>query len=422
MSIPASQKGLRLTQALHSRAFTWFWLGQTASTLGDGAFTTALAVTIYRLTGSSLVMGLFLMAQIIPELMFTLFGGVAADRLPRRLVLLCADSGRSLTVLSIAALAWLHLLQVWHLFALAVLFGLCRSFFGPAYRAVTPDLVIKEHISSANALTQLSVQSGNFLGPLLGAGFIALAGGTTSLAFGFDGLTFLISVCSLLAIRALPRPEPEQTITRTSGPRGIITDIRDGFRTILDSTWLLWSMIAATFGMVAYTGAMAVALPRLVFAVYGNGAWLLAAITASAGIGSIAGALFVGQVRLHRRGMIAFLAYVLSGVALIAFSLPFPPGMAVSITLPAAFGVGFGMSTMYMIWANLLYELVPNEKLGRVASVDLLGSLGLLPISYVLAGWLSDSFGPAAVFLIGGTLMVILNSLPLFLREIRDLE
>lgn len=75
-----------------------------------------------------------------------------------------------------------------------------------------------------------------------------------------------------------------------------------------------------------------------------------------------------------------------------------------------------------MIWANLLYELVPNEKLGRVASVDLLGSLGLLPISYVLAGWLSDSFGPAAVFLTSGLLMVILNSLPLFLRGIREVE
>jgi MFS family permease len=422
LSTRTSQKGLRLTQALHSRAFTWFWLGQTVSTLGDGAFTTALAVAIYQLTGSSLVMGLFLMAQIIPELMFTLFGGVAADRLPRRLVLLCADSGRALTVLSIAALAWLHLLQVWHLFVLAVLFGLCRSFFGPAYRAVTPDLVIKEHISSANALTQLSVQFGNFLGPLLGAGFIAMAGGTASAAFGFDGLTFLVSVCSLLAIRTLPRPEPEQAIARESGSRGIVADIRDGFRTIRDSTWLLWSMIAATFGLVAYTGAMAVALPRLVFAVYGGGAWLLASITTSAGVGAIAGAIFVGQVRLRRRGIIAFLAYVLSGLALIAFSLPFAQSIAMFIALPAAFGVGFGMSTMHMIWANLLYELVPNEKLGRVASVDLLGSLGLLPISYVLAGWLSDSFGPAAVFLTGGLLMVILNSLPLFLRGIREVE
>ncbi len=422
MSTLTTQKGLRLTQALLSRAFAWFWLGQTVSTLGDGAFIMALAVTVYQLTGSSLAMGLFLMAQIIPELLFTLFGGVAADRLPRRLLLLCADSGRALTVLAIAALAWLHLLQLWHLFVLAVLFGLCRSFFGPAYRAITPELVVKEHLSSANALTALSVQCGNILGPLLGAGLIALANGTTSAAFVFDGLTFVASVCSLLALRSLPRPVQEPTIEQASGPRAIFLDIRDGFRTILNSTWLFWSLIAATFGLVAYTGAMAVALPKLVFAVYGNGPWLLAAITTSAGSGAIAGVIFVGQVHLRRRGIIAFLAYVLSGLALSAFSLPFAGNMVVFVVLPAAFGVGFGMNTMGMIWANLLYELVPNEKLGRVVSVDLLGSLCMLPIGYVLAGWLSDHFGPASVFLLGGLMMVVLNSLPLLLRGIREVE
>ncbi len=422
MSGLLTQKSPRLTQALSSRSFAWFWLGQSISTLGDGAFTTALAVAVYQLTGSSLTMGLFLMAQIIPELIFTLLGGVAADRWPRRLVLLCADSGRALTVLSIAALTLLHLLQTWHLFVLAVLFGLCRSFFHPAYRAITPNLVIKDHIASANALTQLSVQLGNFLGPLLGASFIALAGGSAGLAFGFDGLTFLISACSLLAIHTMPHAAPEQEKGEKRGAHGVVEDIRDGFRTILGSSWLLWSMIAATFGLVAYTGAMAVALPRLVFAVYRSGPWLLAAITTSAGIGAIAGAVFVGQVRLRHRGIIAFLAYVLSGLALLVFALPFAPSMVIFITLPAAFLVGFGMDVMHIIWSNLLYELVPDEKLGRVASVDLLGSLGLLPIGYVVAGWLSDRSGPVSVFFIGGLSMIILNCIPLLLRSIREVE
>ena len=77
---------------------------------------------------------------------------------------------------------------------------------------------------------------------------------------------------------------------------------------------------------------------------------------------------------------------------------------------------------MHTIWATLLYELVPNEKLGRVASVDLLGSLGLLPPGYVLAGLLSDHFGPTSVFLFGGLLMGLLNIVPLFLRDIRALQ
>lgn len=421
-TVTTQRKGLRLTQALFSRAFAWFWLGQTISTLGDGAFTMALAVAVYQLTGSSLAMGFFLMAKMIPELLFTLIGGVAADHLPRRLLLLGADSGRALAVLAIAALAWLNLLQVWYLFVLAVLFGLCHSIFNPAYRAIIPDLVEKDHLSSANALAELSSQFGNFLGPLLGAGLIVLAQGSVSVAFAFNGLTFVVSVCSLLALRSLPRSVQKPATKLANGPRGMFLDMLDGFRTILNSTWLCWSLIAATFGLVAYAGAMSVALPRLVFAVYKSDPWLLAAITTSAAIGGIVGAIFVGQVRLRHRGTIAFLSYVLSGLALLAFSLPLAQNILIFVVLSAAFGVGFGMNIMGTIWVNLLYELVPNEKLGRVTSVDHIGALCMLPVGYVLAGWLSDQFGPTSVFLLGGLMMVVLNSLPLLLRGIREIE
>src|SRR5260370_8055904 len=93
MSTATTQrKGLRLTQALFSRAFAWFWLGQTISTLGDGAFTMALAVGVYQLTGSSLAMGFFFLAKMIPELLFHIFCGVPAGRLPPRLLFLSADT------------------------------------------------------------------------------------------------------------------------------------------------------------------------------------------------------------------------------------------------------------------------------------------------------------------------------------------
>ncbi len=419
------RKGLRLMQAFRSASFAWFWMGQTVSLLGNGAFTIALAVTVYQLTRSSLAMGLFLTAQILPELFFTLVGGVTADRFPRRRVLVCSDIGRAFVVLLIALLAWLHLLLLWHLFVLAVLFGFIRSFFSPAYRAITPELVTKEQFSSANAMTELSVQFGDLLGPVLGAGLIVLGRGSASLAFAFDGLTFVLSVCSLFALRSLPVVGEARVEARERQPIGLkrmAQEMGEGFRTILGSTWLLWSMIAATFGLVAYTGAMAVSLPKMVFAVYGNGPWLYAAITTTAGVGAMSGTAFVGQVHLQQRGIIAFLAYVLSGLALVAFSFPFTRGMVPFVVLPAAFVVGFGMSVMQTIWVTLLYELVPNEKLGRVSSVDLLGSLGLLPLGYVLAGWLGDHLGPSAVFLFGGMMMVVLDLIPLFIHDIRAMQ
>jgi MFS family permease len=96
--------------------------------------------------------------------------------------------------------------------------------------------------------------------------------------------------------------------------------------------------------------------------------------------------------------------------------------MILFVVLPAAFLVGFGINVMQIIWVTLLYELVPADKLGRVSSVDLLGSLGLLPVGYILAGWFGDRLGPSTVFLLSGIVMVILNIIPLFLRDIRKLE
>lgn len=422
MNFPLPGKGLRLAQALHSRAFAWFWLGQTISALGDGAFLTALAVAVYALTGSSLMMGLFLTAQITPELLFTLIGGVAADRLARRRVLFWADLGRLLVVMAIALLIWLRLLVLWHLFALAILFGLARSFFNPAYSAITPELVESDHLASANALTTLSVQCGKLLGPVLGATFIAVGGGSAAMAFAFDGLTFLISVCSLFAIGRLNFAFTQTASVQerpSTGIRGVLVDILDGFSTIRASTWLFWSMIGATFGLVAYTGAITVSLPKLVFAVYRSNAWLLAAVSTTVGIGAIAGVVIVGQFHLRHRGIIGFASYIVSGLALMAFSLPLSTTNTPFVIMPAAFVAGLGMSMMDVIWSTLLYELVPSHKLGRVASVDLLGAAGLLPLGYVFAGWISDSWGPAAVFLFGGLFMALLNAFPLFLRDIR---
>ncbi len=424
-----SNRGIRFIQALQHRAFTWFWVGQTISTLGDGAFTTALAVVVYQLTKSSLAMGLLLMAQITPEVIFTLIGGAVADRLPRRTVLLASDASRALIVLSIALLGWLNLLHLWHLFAMAILFGITVSFFHPSYRALTPELVPKEHFSSANALTELSIQLGNLLGPALGAGLIALAAGSTAAAFAFDGLTFVISVCSLLIIRSTP-PLSQQTpslaqkrVTLRTGLQHLGKDIREGFHTILASTWLLWSMIVAAIALMSYKGALSVALPKLVFAIYGSGPWLLAAISTAVAIGAIIGALFVGEIKLRRRGVISLLGYVLSGLALMTFAFPLPHTAIIPFfVLPAAFLVGFGINVMQTIWVTLLYELVPPEKLGRVSSVDLLGSLGLLPIGYLLAGWLGDRLGPPTVFLFGGAFMVVVNLIPLLFRDIRQLQ
>ena len=137
------------------RNFTLLWTGQFVSLLGDGVFRVAMPWAVLQLTGSVLAMGAVFIASLAPSLLFMLFGGVAADRLPRRAIMLWSDTGRAVVVAVIAALALLHILQFWHLLTLSLLFGLADCFFQPAYMAVVPQLVDERVLlQPANSLIQ----------------------------------------------------------------------------------------------------------------------------------------------------------------------------------------------------------------------------------------------------------------------------
>src|SRR5216684_2584343 len=190
---------LHFARAFRSRPFTLLWVGQTVSVLGDAVFNVAIAWEVLLLTGSATAMSLILIAQWAPRIVFLLLGGVIADRMSRRLLMLWADAGCGCIVMVVAWLSWAHLLQFWHLIALAPLFGIVSSFFDPAYQAIMPQLVETEALSAANSLNMLSRNLGFLLGPMLGAGCITLFGQAS--AFTFDGLTFFISALFLLALR-----------------------------------------------------------------------------------------------------------------------------------------------------------------------------------------------------------------------------
>src|SRR5690348_1745515 len=169
--------------------------------------------------------------------------------------MLWADAGRGSIVIAVALLSWMHVLQFWHLIALAPLFGIVSSFFDPAYQAIMPQLVETEELSSVNSLTTLSRNLGFLLGPVLGAGCVAVFG--LASAFAFDGLTFIASALSLLMLR-LPLPSavlPSQStapphpveggVPPTTVPRGIwgaVEDAREGLRYVFGSTWL-WVLV-----------------------------------------------------------------------------------------------------------------------------------------------------------------------------------
>ena len=424
---------LHFARAFRSRPFTLLWAGQTISVLGDAVFNIAITWEVLLLTDSATAMSLILIAQWAPRILFLLLGGVIADRVSRRFLMLCADAGRGCIVMLLAWLSWTHLLQFWHLIALAPLFGIVSSFFDPAYQAIMPQIVETEALTSVNSLNTLSRNVGFLLGPVPGAICVALFGMAS--AFAFDGLTYGISALCLLALRLPSSTAPSQVEVpdhpaeadeagnhASQGIRGAMRDARDGLRYVFSVPWLWVTVLASPLVGAGFAGAMWVSLPRLVRDVYGAGVWLIGAVATADAVGSILAALAIGNASRLRRGIVAYSAVFVGGCALIACALPLPRPVEPAIVIAASALVGAGLAIFTILWGTLQQEKVPNDKLGRVSSITQLGVASTLPGGLVLAGLLADHTGPAQVFALAGMLVVVPASIGLCIRDIRQLR
>jgi MFS family permease len=411
-------------RALQSRSFALLWTGQTISALGDGAFVTALSWQALQLTGSAMAMGLVVLAQTFPMVLLLLFGGVVADRFPRHQVMLWSDASRAVAVLLIAVLGMTHLLQLWHLVLLALFFGFVRGFFSPAYQSIVPQLVNKGDLSSANSLTELSYQLYCTVGPMLGASLVAFAG--TAAAFAFDGFTFIVSALCLAMLR-LPLQFPPATPTSAQLPRrGIrtaLSEMHEGLRYVTGSTFLWVTITLSALLTIGGAGSLVVAMPKLVHDVYGQGVWLLGAIRAAGGIGSIVAILLAGYLnRLRRRGITMYLMMICISMAFILFGLPLPHAVEPIVACLAMVVVNFGLAVYQILWLTVMQEIVPDDKLGRVSSIDQLGGYGLWPVGFVLSGVIADYISPSWVFIGAGIVNVGLYGLGLSVRAVRQLQ
>ena len=428
---------MRFVRSFRSRPFTFIWLGQTISNLGDGIFNVALAWQVLLMTHSGTAMGLVLIASTVPRLAFGLLGGVASDRLPRRMIILWSDGGRGAIVLLISLLGFMGYLQFLHLLVESLIFGVVDSFFTPAIMAITPDLVEKEHLASANALNSFSGNLAQLFGPALGALLIALF--TPIGAFFVNALSFFVSVAFLFCV---PIPErhvamqaetaesdstalatTEEPAERRRGFRGVVADVQEGLVYVRSSRWLWVSILGMTLGNIGIMATLAVAMPKLVHDVYMQGPWLLGLIGTTEAVGSILALILIGQAtRLKRRGLMAYLSMCLTCIGLFVFGLPFPRGIEPSIAVLASILVGFGIAFFNTIWFTILHETIPSDKLGRVISLDYFGSFAMTPIGEGLGGVLTDHLGPAQVFVFFGLFNLVLTASPLLVKEIRRME
>ena len=216
---------------------------------------------------------------------------------------------------------------------------------------------------------------------------------------------------------------PAEQRAKRRGMRGILADVGEGMVYVRNSRWLWVTLINAAIGNIGIMASLVTSMPKLVHDVYGQGAWLLGLIGTTEAVGSVLAVLLVGQAtRMKKRGLLAYLSMTLNSAGLLMFGLPFPRAAAPIIAPLASVLVGFGIAFFNTIYFTILHERIPSEKLGRVISLDTLGSFAMIPVGEAVGGILTDHIGPALVFIIFGAFNVVNSLIPLLVREVRETE
>jgi DHA3 family tetracycline resistance protein-like MFS transporter len=387
---------VRLLAPLRERDFALLWTGMTVSLLGDGIFIVAEAWQVYDIHNDPVALSLVGLAWTGGMTAFLLTGGIISDRVERRRVLIAADLARALVLAVTGALSLAGVLEIWHLVALAVLYGAGEAFFGPAFGALVPEIVAPHHLVEANSLDQLVRQAAErLLGPAVGG--LVVAGVGAGGAFLVDAGTFAISAACIWGLRV--RSLPVATLDRSAR-----RELREAVAFVRSQAWLWSTLVAASLSLLLFLGPLEVLLPFVVRNDLDTGAGGYGAILAAAGAGSVITSLIVSQRGPPRRYLtFAYGMWTVSTVAFIAYAV------GTALWQFMAFAVLFGAceTAGMVVWGTLMSSRVPPELRGRVHSLDWFVSIGLTPLSFALTGRVSKAIGVDATLVVAGVAPMI---------------
>jgi MFS family permease len=385
----------RVFKAFEYRDFRVMWIGACTSTIGTWMQIVAQAWLVYELSHSAFLLGLDTFLGGIPIFLFSLFGGVLADRFERRKMLMASQWVQMASAFILTALVLLHLVHVWQILMLSFLSGFAQAFGGPAYSALIPTLVRKEDMPNAIALNSIQFNLATIIGPTLGG--LAMVKLGDAWCFGLNGLSFFAPIISLsiLTVRFLPEKTGES----------ILSSMKQGFRFIRDRDGMVALMVLAFF-MTFLAVPMRTFLPVFARDVFHRGPETFTAFVSVVGVGSVAGALMVawlGQIR--QKGRAALIMLVILGAAI--------GGFALSKLLPLSFIVLFicGASTVgvFTMVTSLVQLITTNEMRGRVVSAYNFAFRGGMPMGNLVTGVLVPRYTAPVVLAVDGALLVVLG-------------
>lgn len=388
---------------LRHRSFRLFWLARLISGFGSWIAPIAISFAVLDLTGSPADLGLVLAARTVPFLIFLLYGGVVADRLPRNRVLVWSNGTAAASQALAAFLLLTGQAEIWQLIAIEAVNGAGSAFAQPAGVGLTPQLVPKEELHQANALASMTGSGIRVLGLAVGGVLVATLGSGVGLAI--DAATFAAAAVLFAAIGL-----PNESRIRMEGTWH---DLREGWDEFRARRWVWVIVLGFIVINMCVGGAWFTLGPVIADESIGRGWW--GGVLAANAVGALMGTAFMARFKPARplylgiTGLLACVAvYAVLGLAPL-----------VVLLMPTAFAMGFGGGVFGVAWYTALQTHIPGDRLSRVISHDSLWSFIAIPLGQIGAGYLGAQLGAAPVVLAAAAASGVVTLMMLATPDIR---
>jgi len=372
---------LRLDQTFASfkyRNYRLWFVGQLASLVGTWMQSTAQGFLVFQLTQSPAYLGYVGFAAGIPSLLFSLYGGVISDRVPRRTMMICTQTAMLILAFILAALTSAGVVQPWHILVLAFLLGIANAFDAPPRLAFVLELVDRKDMTNAIALNSTMFNAATAVGPAIAG--LAYAAFGPAWCFTINGLSFIAVIVALLMMHIQPQPVRARTAST-------LVDLKEGLSyTAAHSVirvLILVASVASLFGLGYVT-----LLPAWAVNVLGGDSATNGFLQSARGIGALLGALMIASMGHFKfKGQVLTLGSFVFPLLLLAFALV----RWVPLSLLVLVGVGWSFMMVLNVANALVQTHVPDELRGRVMSIYNLGFMGMMPLGALLIGPLASA-------------------------------
>lgn len=392
-----------ILRALGHHNYRLYFGGQIVSIVGNWMQQIALSWLVYRLTHSTVMLGVVMFVTQIPNLFLAPFGGVLSDRFPRRRLLIITTSLSAVQAAALAVLTWSGAIQPWLIVAMAALAGLVNGIDTPVRQAFIPELIEKrEDIANAVALTSFTIHSSRFIGPMLGGLVVAAFGEGT--CFALNALSFIGVIWALSMMKIHP-VEPVH--------RRVLDALREGI-SYAGSHPAIRLLLCIVATMALFSGSYQTLLPYFAREVYHGDVEAFGLMTAAGGLGACLGTIFLASHK-HIGGIeskIVLAALVVSG-GLIAFV--FAPTFWVALL--ALMVMGFCSINTVAASNALIQSLVENQMRGRVMALFSMAFFGLTPIGNLAVGFFARQIGAQPTLLVCAAAIFLMSVIAWYTRR-----